>query len=562
MGGADKPWIDGLTVGQAFRRSVEKHGDRDAAVFPQLGVRWSFAEYETRAIEVARALISMGIKPGDHVGIWAPNRPEWLLIQYGAAFAGAVLVNLNPAHLSREAAYVIEHADIKALFISDRFGKLDYESMMSEMIGDLGGLSCDAPIENAEFPELRHVISLTETPGLAGIRPWGRFLELAGRTSVEQLAEATKNLSPDQIVSLQYTSGTTGRPKGVMLSHRNILSNAFGIGSRLRPTEDDRLCMPLPLFHCFGCIGGSLASVLMGITLVVPAQWFDPEAVLAAIESERCTAVYGVPTMFAALLHSPNFDKYDLGPLRKCFMGGSTCHPDVCRQVEDRMGMKAMMIGYGQTESSTGIACTPYESTIEARANTVGLALPGVEVRIVELKSCRDVAVGEQGELWARGDNVMLGYYKNPEATAETVDEDGWLHTGDLARQREDGFYQITGRSKEMIIRGGENIYPREIEDLLVSHPKVKQAAVTGLPDEFFGEQICAWIIPLAPGALSEDEVIQFCKENISRQKVPYYVVFVEDYPLTGSGKVRKFMLRDMGIDKFGLQPLVERKTV
>jgi len=224
--------------------------------------------------------------------------------------------------------------------------------------------------------------------------------------------------------------------------------------------------------------------------------------------------------------------------------------------------MKAMMIGYGQTESSTGIACTPYESTIEARANTVGLALPGVEVRIVDLESCRDLAVGEQGELWARGDNVMLGYYKNPEATAETVDEDGWLHTGDLARQREDGFYQITGRSKEMIIRGGENIYPREIEDLLVSHPKVKQAAVTGLPDEFFGEQICAWIIPLAPGALSEDEVIQFCKENISRQKVPYYVVFVEDYPLTGSGKVRKFMLRDMGIDKFGLQPLVERKTV
>ena len=555
------PWVDGLTFKDVLSKAASEHGDSDAVVFPQLDLRWSFEEFHKRVNEAARAFIAMGIGRGDHVGIWATNWPEWILAQFGSAIIGAVLVNVNPAYRKHELAYIINQADLRMLLITDVHKTSDYREMASEVVPELAASKYGAPLANAEFPKLEHVVCIKDDVTQPGIWPWTAFLEKAAEADEETIDEMAAVLKPTDPVNIQYTSGTTGAPKGAMLSHRNLLMNAYYIGDRQAITNIDRVCIPVPFYHCFGCVLGSLMCVVYGSTMVIPAESFEPEPTMAAVQKEKCTVLYGVPTMFSAQVHSPEFKDYDLTSLRTGVMAGSPCPIELMKQVTSDMHLTEMTIAYGQTEASPVVTQSRTTDSLEVRVSTVGSAIPGVEVRVVDPETGKDVAVGEQGELWNRGHGVMLGYYNMPEATAEAIDEDGWLHSGDLGVETPDGDYKVTGRIKDMIIRGGENIYPREIEEFLLTHPKIREAQVVGLPDERFGEQVSAWIVPTEPGALTEDEVREYCQGEIAHYKIPYYVVLIDEYPLTVTGKVQKFMLRDKGVEKFGLEQAAATET-
>ncbi len=556
---SERPWVDGLTFPRALERTARDYAGRDALVFPRLAYRRTYAEFRSDVREAARALMALGVRPGEHVAVWATNWPQWVVLQFAAAHAGVVLVNVNPAYRAHELEYVLNQADVTALFLTDRFKSSNFFGIVEEICPELP----DSPSGGrraARCPKLRHVVSIQKAkrPGMLN---WDEFLRRAAEADETELARREEAARPEDVVNIQYTSGTTGFPKGAMLTHRNLLLNAFHVGRRLEFTDRDRLCIPVPFYHCFGCVMGTLMCAVYGAAMVVPAESFDPAASLRAVQDERCTAVYGVPTMFIAELSQPDFTAFDLRSLRTGIMAGSPCPVEVMRAVVDRMGARAITIAYGLTEASPVITQTEAGDSLEHRVATVGKPLPGLEVRVVAPGTLDPVPPGQPGELMVRSHGVMKGYYNKPAETAEALTADGWLHTGDLALQTADGFYRITGRIKDMIIRGGENVYPREVEEFLHTHPQVLDVQVVGLPDAKFGEAVCAWV-RLRPGAaLTEDEVKVFCRGQIAHYKVPQYVVFVDEYPTTVTGKVQKYRLREMGVERFGLQKAAAVET-
>jgi fatty-acyl-CoA synthase len=554
-----RPWVDGLTFGQVLEETAGRHGGQDALVFPHLGHRRSYAAFQAEVRELARALMGLGIGPGEHVGLWATNWPQWVVTQFATAQIGAVLVNINPAYRSQELHYVLTQADITTLLLTDRFKSSSFFDVLAEVCPELA----DCPpceLRSAGCPKLRRVISIKDEKR-PGMLSWDELRQRATAVSEADLAARQSAVRPADVVNIQYTSGTTGFPKGAMLTHRNLLCNAFYVGQRMAFTERDRLCIPVPFYHCFGSTMGTLMCVIYGAAMVVPAESFDPLATLRAIQDQRCTGVYGVPTMFIAELHHPCRADFDLSSLRTGIMAGSPCPVEVMRAVVERMGAREITIAYGLTEASPVITQTGVADSLEHRVATVGRRLPDLEVRIVAPGSLEPLPPGEAGELLVRGHGVMKGYYNKPAETAAAMTPDGWLHTGDLVVETVDGYYRITGRIKDMIIRGGENIYPREIEEFLYTHPKVADVQVVGLPDVHFGEEVCAWI-RLKPGqALAEEEVKEYCRGRIAHYKVPRYVVFVDEYPTTVTGKVQKYRLRQLGIERFGLEQAAAVET-
>ena len=556
----DTPWVDGLTIGEALYRTVRDHGSRDAVVFPRLNLRWSYDEFFDRVKQTARAFMALDIEAGDHIGIWSTNWPEWILAQFASAHIGAVLVNVNPAYRVHEMEFILGAADIKLLLLTDAFKHSNYEDMIASLIPELETAPFGKPLALERFPSLRQVVGIKAAPSKPGIWPWEEFTAQARRIPESDMARRAAACNFQMPANIQYTSGTTGQPKGAVLTHRNLLMNAFHVGGRQRMGSADRLCIPVPFYHCFGCVMGTLMCAVHGAAMIVPAESFEPESVLDAVEKERCTALYGVPTMFNAELNHPDFDQYDLSTLRTGIMAGSPCPIELMKQVTHFMHLSELTIAYGLTESSPVITQSETSEPIEVRVSTVGTVLPGVEVRIVDPKTLNDMPDGEPGELWSRGHGTMLGYYKDPDATAKVVTPDGWLRTGDLAVRTPSGHYRITGRIKDMIIRGGENIYPREIEEFLLTHPKIYDAQIVGVPDVHYGEQVSAWIIPKDP-SLTEEEIRAFCKGNIAHYKIPHYIEFVREFPLTVSGKIQKFKLREAGIERFHLQQAAGTET-
>jgi fatty-acyl-CoA synthase len=531
--------------------TVQRWGDRPALVFPWLAYRRSYAEFRAAVHTAARALLALGIRPGEHVGIWATNWPQWDILQFAAAHIGSVLVNINPAYRSRELHYVLNQADITTLFLTDRFKATNYFDILEEVCPELRCAGGDLHL--AACPRLRRVISIKSEPR-AGLMTWEDFLHRATEVSEEDLDRRRAEVRPDDVVNIQYTSGTTGFPKGAMLTHRNLLLNAYHVGRRQDISAQDRICVPVPFYHCFGCVLGTLLCVVYGAALVVPAEAFEPLATLLALQDERCTVVYGVPTMFIAMLNHPRCAAMDLHSLRTGIMAGSPCPIEVMRAVTGGMGARELTIAYGLTEASPVVTQTGTTDSLEQRVGTVGTPLPGVEVRLVHAGTTEPVQPGQPGELLVRGHGVMVGYYQKPQETVQALTPDGWLHTGDLALQNPDGYYRITGRIKDLIIRGGENIYPREVEEVLYTHPAIADAQVVGLPDARFGEEVCAWIRLRAETQATAAEVRSFCRQLMAHYKVPRYIVFVEEFPTTVTGKVQKYKLREMGIRQFGLE--------
>lgn len=546
---ATAPWVDGLTVGRALRATASRTPDADAVVFTGFGVRWSWEELDRRADAVAAGMIGAGIGRGSHVGIWSMNAPEWVLSQFAVARIGAVLVNVNPAYRSHELAGALRAADVETLIVGRPFKSSDFVGMISELCPEVA-LAVSTSWEAAAFPALRRLVAMGDLPDPG----WISWEDLARGAPGPELLSREAEVRSKDVYNIQFTSGTTGDPKGAMLTHRNVLMNAYYTGTRLKLGGGDRVCVPVPFYHCFGCVLGTLVCAVHGAAMVVPCEGFDPGATLEAVASERCTALYGVPTMFVAELAHPSRRTLDLSSLRTGIMAGSPCPLPLMTEVVEGLGAREITIGYGQTEASPIITLTSVDDPIEVRVGTVGSTLPGVEVKLIDPVTHAEVAEGEPGELCARGHGVMAGYYKNPAATARAIDAEGWLHTGDLARARPDGNYRIVGRCKELIIRGGENIYPPEVEEFLTGHPAVAEAAVVGLPDPKLGEVVAAWVVPRSGSELSEESVREFCQGKIAHYKIPRYVVVVDALPRTVTGKVRKHVLRDRGVGDFGLE--------
>ncbi|MBT2471468.1 AMP-binding protein [Streptomyces sp. ISL-66] len=518
----------GDTIGENLDRTVLRFPGRDALVEVATGRRWTYAEFADDVDALALGLLDLGIVKGDRVGIWAPNRAEWTLVQYATAKIGAVLVTVNPAYRSHELEYVLCQSGIRLLVAADRFKTSDYAAMVEEVRPRCRGLQ---------------FVALLDGP------LWNSLLERGRHGDPADLVRAQAALSPDDPVNIQYTSGTTGFPKGATLSHHNILNNAFFVGETCGYTELDRVCIPVPFYHCFGMVMGNLACTSHGAAMVIPAPAFEPGATLAAVQAESCTSLYGVPTMFIAELAHPDFESYDLSSLRTGIMAGSPCPVEVMKEVIDRMGMREVSICYGMTETSPVSTQTRVDDPVERRVSTVGRVGPHLEVKIVDPASGRTVPRGEPGELCTRGYSVMLGYWDQPERTAEAVDAARWMHTGDLAVMDGDGYLSITGRIKDMVIRGGENLYPREIEEFLHGHPDILDVQVIGVPDPKYGEELMAWV-RMREGAepLTAQAVRAYCEGRLARFKIPRYVHVVEEFPMTVTGKIRKIEMREMAV--------------
>jgi fatty-acyl-CoA synthase len=540
-----------FTVGGLLDHVAGRFPDNDALVYVERGIRYSYRDFNEVCRQAAKGLLRLGVGKGDHVSIWAYNVPEWVILQFATAKIGAVLVTINTSYKSAELEYILSQSDSSTLFLVKSFKDTDYVQTLYEVVPELRGAE-PGKLRSARLPSLRNVVFIgEETP--AGMTGFARIMEMGKDVADAELAAVEATLNCHEVINMQYTSGTTGFPKGVMLTHFNVVNNGFNIGECMRFTEKDRLCIPVPFFHCFGCVLGVMACVTHG-SAMVPVEIFDPLKVLQTIEQEHCTAVHGVPTMFIAELEHPEFAKFDLTSLRSGIMAGSNCPIEVMKKVINQMHASEITIAYGQTESSPVITQTRTDDPIELRVATVGRALPDVEVKIVDIETGATLPPGKQGELCTRGYHVMKGYYKMPEETAKAIDQENWLHTGDLAVMDENGYCKITGRIKNMIIRGGENIYPREIEEFLYTHPKISDIQVYGVPDRKYGEQVMAAIIIKKGVELSEDEVRDFCKGKIANYKVPRYVKFVTSYPMTASGKIQKFKLREMAIKELHLE--------
>ncbi|MDD3801041.1 MAG: AMP-binding protein [Desulfuromonas thiophila] len=547
-----------VTVGGMLEEMARRFPANDALVYPDRGLRYSYAEFDALCDRIARGLLALGVKKGDHVAIWATNVPEWVVLQFATAKMGAVLVTVNTNYKSSELEYILQQSDATCLFLVQGFKDTDYVATLNEVVPELAG-SRPGQLACARLPYLKQVVFIGGGAP-AGMLAFAELEALADQVSPAQLDQVKATLDPQDVINMQYTSGTTGFPKGVMLTHHNIINNGYNIGECMRFSEQDRLCIPVPFFHCFGCVLAVLACVTHGSTMV-PVETFSAEAVLKTVAAERCTALHGVPTMFIAELEHPAFDKYDLTSLRSGIMAGSPCPIEVMKRVIRDMHATEITIAYGQTESSPVITQTRTDDPIELRVATVGRALPHVEVKIVDIETGATLPPGKQGELCTRGYHVMKGYYKMPEATAAAIDGDGWLHTGDLAVMDENGYCKITGRIKNMIIRGGENIYPREIEEFLYTHPAISDVQVYGVPDRKFGEEVMAAIKIKEGVQLTEDEVKAFCKGRIANYKIPRYVRFVDEYPMTASGKIQKFKLREMAIRELQLEEAAAIET-
>jgi len=531
-----------VTVGKLLEEKANAYPEHEAVVYADRGLRMTYRQFDEYCRLVARSLMKLGIQSGEHIAIWATNTPEWLACQFATGKMGAVLVTVNTNYRTAELEYLLKQSDSTTLLLIEQYRDTSYIDTIYEIAPEL--YECQpGQLKAKRLPRLKNVIVLGDKR-YPGTYTWNDLLAMAQDTAEDELDQRMNSLDPHDVINMQYTSGTTGFPKGVMLSHYNIINNAYNIAQCMKLTKDDRLCIPVPFFHCFGCVLGVLACVSVGAT-IVPIQEFNATQVLQTVQDEKCTALHGVPTMFIAELNDPDFEKYDLSSLRTGIMAGSNCPIEVMKSVIEKMGAKEITIAYGQTESSPVITQTRTDDPIHLRVETVGRALPNVEVKIVEPGTNKEVPCGVQGELCTRGYHVMKGYYNNPEATKEAIDEEGWLRTGDLAIMDENGYYRITGRLKDMIIRGGENIYPREIEEFLYQHPKIQDVQVVGVPDEKYGEEVMAWII-LKPGqTATAEEVQEFCRGKISRHKIPRYIEFTDSYPMTASGKIQKFKLRE-----------------
>ena len=531
--GPSIPLID-MTIGEKFDEVAATHAHKEALISRHQELRLTYRALQSEVDRTAAGLWGLGIRPGDRVGMWASSCVEWVYLQVATAKIGAILVNVNPAYRAHDLAYILDRSDMKAIFLYEKDARVNYAQVLHEACSR--GRNC------------------LHSSVLLGTSQWEEMVERGVRPEPGALGK-------HDVVNIQYTSGTTGKPKGVLLTHYNILNNAYLVGLGLKWTTLDKLCLPVPLYHCFGCVLGSLQCLVFGATLVLPSGQFDPLAVLQAIDEERCTTVYGVPTMFIAELGHPQFGSFDTSCLRTGIMAGSPCPVELMKQVVSEMHCKEMTIAYGQTEASPAITQSMCDDPLDVRTATVGRAMPCTEVKIVDPESGRTLDVGDQGELLTRGYLVMRGYDKDFDTTAQTVDDDGWLHTGDLATMRVDGNFRITGRAKEMIIRGGENIYPREIEEFLHRHPQIADVYVVGVPDQRLGERVLAWIKVHGGETLTEAGVREFCDGQIAHFKIPEYIRFVDEFPMTVTGKVQKFVIREREIDLRGLSEAAAVET-
>ncbi|MCW2766820.1 MAG: AMP-dependent synthetase and ligase [Nocardioides sp.] len=531
--GVVEPALLEETIGANFARTAAAHAEREALVDVATGRRWTWAELERDVDALARGLMAAGLEKGDRVGIWSPNCAEWTIAQYATAKAGIVLVTVNPAYRTHEFAYAVNHSGLRLLIAASSFKTSDYRDMV-EQVGD-------------ECPTLERTVFLDTDD-------WAELVEGGAAVPAEALAERMSALEPGDAINIQYTSGTTGYPKGATLSHRNILNNGYLVTELINLTEHDRLCIPVPFYHCFGMVMGNLGCTSHGATMVIPAPGFDPEATLRAIAEERCTGVYGVPTMFIAMQNHPSFPAHDLSSLRTGIMAGAVCPVEVMKRCINDMFMSEVAIAYGMTETSPVSCQTLADDDLDRRTATIGRAHPHVEVKIVDPVTWETVERGEPGEFCTRGYSVMKGYWEDPQKTAEVIDADGWMHTGDLAEMREDGYCNIVGRIKDMVIRGGENVYPREVEEFLYQHPDIEDVQVIGVPDERYGEELCAWI-RMKSGAkpLDADAVRAFVDGRLAHYKIPRYVLVVEEFPMTVTGKVRKVQMREETAAKLNL---------
>jgi len=546
-----EPPLLGWTIPEHLSDIAARFPEREAVVSVHQGRRLSYRELMNGADVVARGLLALGFRQGERIGVWSTNNIEWLLLQLATARIGVMLVNINPAYRVPELVYALKKAGVQGLFLIPGFRKSDYVAMLAELLPQLDRLSPEE-LTDAELPELRRIVlydpggpEQSRSP-LMGIQVWQDLLAAAEGVTLEQLEEATQALDPDDPINIQYTSGTTGFPKAVVLTHHNILNNAWFSARAMGFTERDRLAVPVPFYHCFGMVLANLLCLSVGACIVLPSEHFDPPAVLHAIDDERCTAVHGVPTMFIAQLEHPDFHAVDLTSLRTGIMAGAPCAPALMRRVMEDMHCPDILIGYGETEASPLTHLTLTTDSLERRTGTVGHNLPHQEVKIVSLEDGRTVPLGEVGEVCFRGYHIMRGYYGDPAATAEAIDPAGWLHSGDLGRMDGDGYVEITGRRKEMIIRGGENVYPREVEEAIFTHPKVALAAVFGVPDDYYGEEVAAWIQTHGGEELTADEVREYCRDRIAHFKIPKHIRFVKEFPMTVTGKLQKFRMREL----------------
>ncbi|PYZ97025.1 AMP-binding protein [Alteribacter lacisalsi] len=533
------------SVGKLLEDMAAKQPEHEALVYPDRGLRLTYREFDNECRRAAKGFMALGIERGEHVAIWSTNKPEWITSQFATGKMGAVLVTVNTNYRTSELEYLLRQSDATTIVLMDEYKGVSYLDMLYEIAPELR--ECEpGELKSERLPYLKNVIFMgnEKHPGMFS---WPDLLDKADSVTDAELDERMASLDPDDVINMQYTSGTTGFPKGVMLTHNNLVNNSRNIAECMNLSAEDRMCIPVPFFHCFGCVLGILACINAGST-IVPVQEFSPKDVLKAVDAEKCTALHGVPTMFIAELNEPDLDQYDFSALRTGIMAGSNCPIEVMRGVIDKMGATEMTIAYGQTESSPVITQTRVDDSLERKTETVGRALPNVEVKIVLPGTDEEVENGQQGELCTRGYHVMKGYYKNEEATREVLTDDGWLHTGDLAVMDESGYVRITGRLKDMIIRGGENIYPREIEEFLYQHPKVRDVQIVGVPDEKYGEQVAAYIILKDGESATEEELRDYFEGRISRHKIPRYIEFVDEYPMTASGKIQKFRLREQAI--------------
>ena len=553
-GATDVPLIE-QTIGDFFDDMVARQPDREALVSRHEGQRFTYRELQAASNRLASALLRTGLVPGDRVGIWSHNNVAWVLMQIATAKVGLVLVNINPAYRTAEVEYALNKVGCKALVTMARFKTSDYLGMLRELAPELAAAAPGA-LASARLPRLARVVWIDAPAGQGGDEPgMQRFSDLlaSGDAHDPRVAQVQAALAAGDPINIQFTSGTTGFPKGATLTHRNILNNGFFIGECMKLGPDDRLCIPVPLYHCFGMVLGNLACLTHGSAIVYPNDGFDPLTVLETVQAERCTGLHGVPTMFIAELDHPRFGEFDLSTLRTGIMAGSPCPIEVMKRVVEQMHLSQITIAYGMTETSPVSCQSSTDTPLDKRVATVGTVQPHLEVKIIDPESGAIVPRGERGELCTRGYSVMHGYWDDPEKTAEAIDAEHWMHTGDLATMDDEGYVNIVGRIKDMVIRGGENIYPREIEEFLYRHPKVQDVQVVGLPDRRYGEELCAWIIRKPGQSVTEEEVRDFCKGQIAHYKVPRYIRFVDAFPMTVTGKIQKFRIREQMASELGL---------
>ncbi len=557
-GTSDTPLL-GLTIGDLFDQTAEKYPDHPALISRQQQIRLTYRELQAQVNQCAKGLMQLGVQKGQCIGIWSPNRAEWCVTQFATSKIGAILVNINPSYRLNELEYALKQSGCSAIVIAPLFKTSNYTEMLYILAPELN--QCDpGKLKSAKLPDLTTVVRLGSEQ-MPGMFNWNELMDMGTAVNDQQLNERQQEQEFDDPINIQYTSGTTGFPKGATLSHHNILNNGYFMAELQNFTHNDRLCIPVPLYHCFGMVMGNLGCVTHGATMIYPSEGFEPLAVLQTVQDEKCTALYGVPTMFIAELDHPDFATFDLTSLRTGVMAGSSCPIEVMKKVNTLMNMREVEICYGMTETSPVSTQTRIDAPLDKRVSTVGVVHPHLEIKIIEPTTGKVVPIGETGELCTRGYSVMLGYWNNPEATAGAIDQARWMHTGDLATMDEEGYINIVGRIKDMVIRGGENVYPREVEEFLYTHPKISDVQVIGVPDPKYGEEMMAWV-KVKPGEqVTAEELQEFCRGQIAHYKIPRYFKFVDSFPMTVTGKIMKFQMREQSTQELGLQSAASMKT-